>query len=377
MVTRLLHRCGLELGPESDLMPPQADNPEGFWEHLGFVALNDEVLSALGGAWDLPPKVEENFQGSHIDPLRMKARVLIEGFGSVQTWGWKDPRNSLTLPFWQNLLPALKTLIVVRNPLEVAHSMRERNGTSYSFALRLWEIYNRRLVEVANEKDRLVTRYEAFFENAESELRKILEFAGLKDTELRNAAALVSTRRRHTHFTIDELIDAGVSAEAIELYRSLIAEASPSKTRAAKVPSRHYTMSEPDMPPGSVSRVNTFVPERLAQIERLYNELLAQADARHRGEIERLSAHHADEIKQLQDRIMQINELLRTRSISLAENESRAQELQNRLRKQLQATKRLSRILDDASSAAARLRSSLRWKIANPGAALKAKVSPK
>ena len=34
-------------------MPPQADNPEGFWEHLGFVALNDELLNALGGAWDL------------------------------------------------------------------------------------------------------------------------------------------------------------------------------------------------------------------------------------------------------------------------------------------------------------------------------------
>jgi hypothetical protein len=26
LVTRLLHCCGLELGPESDLMPPQADN---------------------------------------------------------------------------------------------------------------------------------------------------------------------------------------------------------------------------------------------------------------------------------------------------------------------------------------------------------------
>ena len=376
MVTRLLHRCGLELGPESDLMPPQADNPEGFWEHLRFVALNDELLAALGGAWDLPPKPDEILTGPQLNPLRLKARLLIESFAQANVWGWKDPRNSLTLRFWQDLLPGLRTLIVVRNPLEVAHSMRERNGTSYSFALRLWEIYNRRLVEVANEKDRLITRYDAFFEDTESELRKILQFAGLKDTELRHAAGLVSTRRRHTHFTIDELIDAGVSAEVIELYRSLIAEASPSKTRVAKVTSRRDTSTEPSLLPGSVSRVNTFVPERLAQIERLYSELLAQAEARHRGEIEKLSAHYAGEIKRLQDRIMQINELLRTRSISLAENESRAQQLQNRLRRQLQATKRLSRILDDASNAAARLRSSLRWKIANPGAALKAKVSP-
>ena len=401
MVTRLLHRCGLELGPESDLMPPQADNPEGFWEHLRFVALNDELLAALGGAWDLPPKPDESFTGQPLNPLRLKARLLIEGFAPANVWGWKDPRNSLTLPFWQDLLPGLRTLIVVRNPLEVAYSMRERNGTSYSFALRLWEIYNRRLVKVANEKDHLVTCYDAFFENTESELRRILQFAALKDTELRSAAALVSTRRRHTHFTIDDLIDAGVSDEVIELYRSLSAEASPTKTRVAKATARRDTSSEPDLLPGSVSRVNTFVPERLAQIEHLYGELLAQTEARHRVEIEELkaqieeisahytgevkqlqdrieqiSAHYTGEVKQLQDRILQINELLRARSISLAENESRAQDLQNRLRKQLQATKRLSRILDDASNAAAQLRSSLRWQIANPVAALKAKISP-
>ena len=116
MLTRLLHRCGLYLGPKDALMPAQADNPDGFWEHLGFVALNDELLGALGGAWDLPPKTDENLSDERLDTLRMKARLLIEGFHSAQIWGWKDPRNSLTLPFWEDLLPGLKTLIIVRNP---------------------------------------------------------------------------------------------------------------------------------------------------------------------------------------------------------------------------------------------------------------------
>ena len=66
MLTRLLHACGLYLGPRSALMPAQADNPEGFWEHLGFVAVNDELLNELGGAWDLPPKVHENFSDSRL-----------------------------------------------------------------------------------------------------------------------------------------------------------------------------------------------------------------------------------------------------------------------------------------------------------------------
>jgi hypothetical protein len=80
MVTRLLHACGLYLGPKSELMPAQADNPDGFWEHLGFVRLNDELLNEPGGAWDLPPKRDENFADTRLDPLRMKGRLLIERF---------------------------------------------------------------------------------------------------------------------------------------------------------------------------------------------------------------------------------------------------------------------------------------------------------
>src|SRR5437588_13000658 len=120
MVTRLLHCCGLELGPQSELMPPQADNPEGFWEHLGFVALNDQLLSELGGAWDLTPKADEDFMSPQLDPLRLKARLLIEKFDSASVWGWKDPRHRLTLLFRRPVLPRLKTIVVVRNPLEVA-----------------------------------------------------------------------------------------------------------------------------------------------------------------------------------------------------------------------------------------------------------------
>src|SRR5262249_30435526 len=242
MLTRLLHTCGLYLGPKSELMPAQADNPDGFWEHLQFVALNDELLNALGGAWDLPPKADENFKRGRLDPLREKARLLIEEFDSASVWGWKDPRSSLTLPFWQHLLPTLKTLIIVRNPLEVACSMRQRNGTSYAFGLRLWEIYNRRAIETSKDQERFVTHYDFFFENAKTELRRITQFIGLPDRKINKAAGLVTKQRRHTHFTIDQLVDARVSEEVIELYRALINEAdrgaspSPKKRNKRKTP---------------------------------------------------------------------------------------------------------------------------------------------
>jgi O-antigen biosynthesis protein len=357
MVTRLLHSCGLELGPESDLMPPQADNPEGFWEHLGFVALNDQLLSELGGAWDLPPRVDEDVTSARLDPLRLKARLLIEKFDPATVWGWKDPRNSLTLPFWRQLLPRLKTIVVVRNPLEVAHSMKERNGSSYSFGVRLWEIYNRRLIEGTDRKERLTTHYDSFFQDPELELRRITEFIGLPNAKTNVAAALVAPRKRHTHFTIEQLIDARVSDEVIDLYRALLAEASPGKAGNAYM--GKVSSSPNDLLIGSISRLNTFVPERIAQIEHLHRELLTQAEARHKQQVEELSGQ------------------LRDKSITLAEAEARSEELQKRLRLQLKATERLCRFLDDTDEVAARLPSSGRWQMANPLATLKAKLAPR
>jgi O-antigen biosynthesis protein len=360
MLTRLLHACGLYLGPQEELMPAQTDNPDGFWEHLGFVALNEELLNALGGAWDLPPKVEEDFSDPRLVPMRMKARLLVEKFDSAGLWGWKDPRNSLTLPFWQDLLPGMKTLIMVRNPLEVAHSMKERNRTSYSFGLRLWEIYNRRLIEAAKEPDRLVTQYDLFFENAESELRRIAEFIGLPDSGVACGAALVKKQKRHTRFSIDDLVDARVSGEVIELYQALMSEAKESTAKT----SQGLKKEEPDLLPGSLSRLDVSVPEKIARIEHLEREL------------RQFSLHHEKERTQYQGQIENIRECLQAKSISLAASEAQADALRNRLRQQLKATKRLCRLLDDVSDAAARLRASARWQLANPVTAIKAKFFP-
>jgi GT2 family glycosyltransferase/glycosyltransferase involved in cell wall biosynthesis len=394
MLTRLLQACGLYLGAKHELMPAQADNPDGFWEHLGFVALNDELLSELGGAWDLPPKSGEDFKHPRLDPLRMKARLLIEGFDSSSVWGWKDPRNSLTLPFWQDLLPGLKTVVVVRNPLEVAHSMKERNGTSYSFGLRLWEIYNRRAIETANKQERLVTHYDLFFQDPESELRRIAEFVGLPEAGVHEAAALIKKRRRHTHFTVEHLIDARVAPEVIELYRALTAETPAiggSKESTANAQDTTTKRDESDLLAGSVTRLNALIPERAARIEQLYQELLAQAEARHKSQVEELSTHlaqvearHKSQVEELSTHLERTNahlehsnDLLREKSIHLAESEAQKEELRNRLRQQLKATQKLCRLLDEADHAAARLRSSARWQIANPIAALRAKLSPR
>src|SRR5262245_39849395 len=99
MLTRLLHASGIYVGSKEALILPPAAIPDGFWKHLGFFALNDELSNPLGGAWDLPPKAGGRFMGSAFDQLLLKAQLLTEDFDSAHLWGSKDPRNSSTLTF--------------------------------------------------------------------------------------------------------------------------------------------------------------------------------------------------------------------------------------------------------------------------------------
>ncbi len=55
MLTRMLHLAGLELGPVDKLMGPAFDNPDGFWENLEFVHINELLLHHFGGSWSSPP----------------------------------------------------------------------------------------------------------------------------------------------------------------------------------------------------------------------------------------------------------------------------------------------------------------------------------
>ena len=118
MVARTLNLCGLYLGPAADTPPPVPDNPEGHWENSRFVALNEQVLARLHSGWDFPPRPPTDWIAhSDLSPLQDQAIELIQSFVGHPLWGWKDPRNSLTLPFWKHLMPDLKVIICLRHPL--------------------------------------------------------------------------------------------------------------------------------------------------------------------------------------------------------------------------------------------------------------------
>jgi hypothetical protein len=229
MIASLLHTCGLDLGPRKDFLPPAENNPQGFWESRSFLRLNDAILKELGGSWDAPPGREaagwENEPG--LLQLRKKAGELISRFEGREPWGWKDPRNCLTLPLWQVLMPEMKVLICVRNPLAVAESLWVRDGISYADALVLWHTYNRRVLAAAPVEQRLITHCETYLHDPRVELRRVLQWAGLSVTEgeLTRACQRIDPSLVHHQMTLDDLANAGASDDLLRCYQDLCEEA--------------------------------------------------------------------------------------------------------------------------------------------------------
>ena len=240
LIANLLGRCGLYLGEEDDLLPPSPDNTDGYWENRRFVSLNDEILLTLGSAWDSPsPAARDGWPyEERFNSLRVSAEILIGEFADREPWGWKDPRTSLALPFWQSLdgivMPfwlgrgqKLKIVVCLRDPLEVFESLRDRHFTPSLSGLDLWLTYNRQILDTVLPEDRIVTHYGAYFGNAGDELRRVVDFAGLQVSPevLERSARIVSSSLRHKRSSIASLRAANVRPEVIDLYAALCEEA--------------------------------------------------------------------------------------------------------------------------------------------------------
>jgi hypothetical protein len=147
LVASLFAGAGVNVGTR--LIGASRGNDRGHWEDLDFYEFHARVLEANGVgsegfscAADLivPP------------PLRDEAVAVVAAKAAAATpWGWKDPRTTLFLEFWQSLLPEAVFVFVFRSPWEVADSLFRRGDELFvrhpAFAVRVWHHYNRRILD--------------------------------------------------------------------------------------------------------------------------------------------------------------------------------------------------------------------------------------
>lgn len=142
-LTRVISLLGATL--PSNLMPPVKDNNEaGFWESLDAYRLNDDILASAGSSWDHWGELNPGWtHAPAIGAFKARARAMLEhDFAGSPLFVLKDPRLCRLLPFWLEVLLELgadvKCVLPLRNPLEVAASLKARDGFSVAKSHVLW-----------------------------------------------------------------------------------------------------------------------------------------------------------------------------------------------------------------------------------------------
>jgi len=159
---RLVNLLGIDLGPPEVGAPARRSNTRGLWEHPELTALGERILQALGGSWSAPPPLEPGWhRAAVLEPHRETASRLVRStFGSSPSWGWKDPRNCLLVPFWEDLLGPLQHVICIRDPRDVASSLERRDGMTKDQATELWVRYTTAVLVATEKCPRIIICFE-------------------------------------------------------------------------------------------------------------------------------------------------------------------------------------------------------------------------
>ncbi len=135
MITKMLEEAGLFIGEQK----------KQNFEAIFFQQINKWLLSLSGGSWDHPLPFHLLTQNNQIrkrvdDKLQsiLKTHHIVKYLGWKKfitnrslhnlkiPWGWKDPRNTFTIPLWIDLFPNAKIIHVFRHGVDVANSLKQR-----------------------------------------------------------------------------------------------------------------------------------------------------------------------------------------------------------------------------------------------------------
>jgi len=231
-VTRTVSLLGAQL-PRKLMVPKSGENEHGFWESTELYDLLEALLASGGSSWDdwrpfNPGWLDSPAARPLIDRLVDYVRA---DFADAPLFVVKDPRSCRLMPVWRRVLETVgaepRVLLPVRNPMEVAESLRKRNGFSLAKGYIIWlrhvldaERHSRDIPRLIFNYDQLLLDWRLFAAQS-SEALGIAWPSESPQTAARIDAFLDS---RHRHHTIGEdhlLTHPAVSDWVKRTYRAL------------------------------------------------------------------------------------------------------------------------------------------------------------
>jgi hypothetical protein len=135
VLVEILDKLGVFMGADR-----QADS-----ESAAFMQINEGILHQCGAFWSEPmsahfmlaqPDVVDHLAATALEALAARFGEYAGPSGprleaspeEAPPFGWKDPRNTFTLPVWKQLFPNLRAIHIVRHGVDVAASLARRHA---------------------------------------------------------------------------------------------------------------------------------------------------------------------------------------------------------------------------------------------------------
>lgn len=217
LVAELLGELGINWGRVRD----------NYNESVCFQVLNEQLFAVNGCRWDDPVGLGQLFSTEmHLHRGRAVAQAIIDeqwlqlGFGEELQigkqvlWGVKDPKTTFTLPVLHQCFPRAQVIHVLRNGIDVAISLQNRETNrpegaahphysqrcqSLNGCFALWKCYVKRaLAYQQNGVDIQLLYYEDLLEEPENNVLRLLHRLGLEpQRSLTKHMARIDRSRRY------------------------------------------------------------------------------------------------------------------------------------------------------------------------------------
>ena len=212
---------GVSMGDH--LIGPSNFNPRGFFENADFVRFHIDLLMSCfpklrnyfqeGGSL-----VESDFELDPSDEQYERARELIEMNCRPGLWGWKDPRTTLFLNLWLDLLPNAKLIVLYRHPLEIHASFLKRADgiellAAQSQTIPAYGIYNQKILRVLKD-----SRPSFVVFNANQAFRNLPDLDKLIEERLQ---VTFQKHKEEHRFHRKELLDLKITPEVHTLFTKI------------------------------------------------------------------------------------------------------------------------------------------------------------
>lgn len=209
-MSRVLSLAGA--GMPDRVITAAEDNPLGFWEPADVVALNNEVLRAVGSDWNDVFGIHATQRAEPMWPdFVPRARsVVASNFAAMPLAVMKDPRVSLLAPLWREALtqegfrPVF--VIMVRDPIEVAQSIAARDGASVQASTLSWLSHMVAIERDTRDASRVFVRYSDLVDDWRPVMDRIAHVLGVTMPVSEEAAEQISgfLSRSARHHTSDD-----------------------------------------------------------------------------------------------------------------------------------------------------------------------------